>query len=114
MPIQQAIPILAYLDKDKSLEFYRLLGFQCHGDWPGYIICRRDRVEIHLWVCDDPSIPKNTGCYLRVDDIDALYRECKMLDCVHPNGSLEVKPWGMKQFSILDNNGNILHFGEQI
>jgi hypothetical protein len=31
---------------------------------------------------------------------------------VHPNGKLENKPWGIRQFSILDNSGNILHFGE--
>lgn len=111
MPILQAIPILAYLDKEDTLNFYRSLGFTCHGDWDGYIICRRDEIEIHLWKCDDPGIPKNSGCYLRVSGIDLLYAEFQPLNCIHPHGKMENKPWGMRQFSILDNSGNIIHFG---
>jgi len=111
MPILKAIPILAYLYKDETLRFYRSLGFACHGDWEGYIICSRDDIEIHLWRCDDPMIPRNTGCYLRVSGIDLLYAEFQLLNCVHPNGQLEDKPWGMRQFSILDNSGNIIHIG---
>lgn len=114
MPILQAIPILAYLNKEETLQFYQALGFVTHGDWEGYIICTREEVEIHLWKCNDPVIPRNTGCYLRVSGIDLLYAEFKLLDCVHPNGKLEDKAWGMRQFSILDNSGNILHFGTPI
>jgi hypothetical protein len=33
---------------------------------------------------------------------------------VHPNGDLQIRPWKTKEFSILDNNGNIIHFGEDI
>lgn len=33
---------------------------------------------------------------------------------IHPNGSLETKPWGMKEFSLLDPNGTLLTFGEKI
>jgi hypothetical protein len=44
----------------------------------------------------------------------ALYEQCIELGCVHPNGELELKHWGMRQFSILDNNGNILHFGTPV
>ena len=111
MSLNKAIPILAYLDKDGTLDFYRSLGFLSHGDWEGYLIFSRDNIEIHLWKCDDPSIPKNTGCYIRVTDVDGLYEDFKSLNCIHPHGQLELKPWGMRQFSILDNSGNILHFG---
>jgi hypothetical protein len=114
MPILQAIPILAYLDKEETLQFYRSLGFACHGDWEDYIITTRDEIEVHLWRCDDPGIPRNTGCYLRVSGVETLYAECRLLDCVHPHGTIEDKPWGMRQFSILDNSGNILHFGTPI
>jgi hypothetical protein len=43
-----------------------------------------------------------------------LYNELEPLGVVHPNGKLQEMPWKMKQFSILDNNGNIIHFGEEI
>jgi hypothetical protein len=114
MHLLQAIPILAFLEKETTRSFYQSLGFTCHGDWEGYLIFARDAVEIHLWQCDDASIPRNTGCYVRVSDIMALYEQCIELGCVHPNGELELKHWGMRQFSILDNNGNILHFGTPV
>jgi hypothetical protein len=33
---------------------------------------------------------------------------------IHPNGSLEIKPWKQKEFSILDSDYNLLTFGEAI
>ena len=114
MPLEKAIPILAFLDLKASAEFYRALGFECNDKWGNYLICNRDNIEIHLWQCDDPEIPKQTGCYVRVSGVKELYEECQSLDIVHPNGKLEDKPWGIRQFSILDNSGNIIHFGEYL
>jgi hypothetical protein len=45
-----------------------------------------------------------------VNEIDTLYKAFHDLQIIHPNGSLESKPWGMRQFSILDNSGNIISF----
>jgi catechol 2,3-dioxygenase-like lactoylglutathione lyase family enzyme len=114
MPLEKAIPILAFLDLKESVDFYRALGFTADDKWGNYLICSRDHIEIHLWKCDDPEIPKQTGCYVRVTDVQAVYEECQKLGVVHPNGPLENKPWGIRQFSILDNSGNIIHFGEYI
>lgn len=114
MSILAAVPILAFLYKDETVSFYRLLGFEVNDVWEDYLITCRDGVDIHLWKCQDPEIPKNTGCYVRVSDIEALYQECKMLNVIHPNGDLEDKPWGMRQFSVLDNSGNLLHFGQEL
>ena len=114
MPLETAIPILAYLDKKETVSFYASLGFQCNAIWDGYIMCDRDKISIHLWKCDDPGIPKNTGCYVRVSEIDKLYAEFSALNIIHPNGPLETKPWGMRQFSILDNSGNIINFGQNV
>ncbi len=113
MPLLTATPILAFLDTDETVAFYSKFGFDCNASWKGYIMCERDSISIHLWQCDDPSIPKNTGCYVYVNEIEALYKECEDLNIVHPNGKLEQKPWGLKQFSILDNSGNIIHFGQR-
>ena len=33
---------------------------------------------------------------------------------IHPNGSLEIKPWGQKEFSVLDPDNNLLTFGESL
>jgi hypothetical protein len=112
MPLLTATPILAFLDTEETVSFYTNFGFTCNASWKGYIMCERDSISIHLWQCDDPSIPKNTGCYVYVNEIEGLYEECEELNIVHPNGRLEQKPWGLKQFSILDNSGNIIHFGQ--
>ena len=112
MPLQSAIPILAFLDLNESISFYRKIGFNCNDKWKEYLMCSRDNIEIHLWKCNDENIPKNTGCYVRVNEIEILYAEFSALNIIHPHGKLEEKPWGLKQFSILDNSGNIIHFGE--
>lgn len=112
MALTSAIPILAFLDLKETLAFYTKLGFECNGSWEHYIICSKDDIEIHLWLTTDESVPKNTGCYIRVNEIDALFQQYASLNIIHPHGSLEDKPWGMRQFSILDNSGNIIHFGQ--
>lgn len=115
MPLISAIPILAFLDQEETIRFYTdTLGFECNSDWEGYLMFNKDHISIHLWKCNDPAIPKNTGCYVRVQAIDELYAQYKAQGIIHPNGALELKPWGMKQFSILDNSGNIIHFGEDM
>ena len=114
MPLLKATPILAYLDRDATVAFYEKLGFESNAKWDGYLMFSRDQINIHLWCCDDESIPKNTGCYVNVDEIDTLYKECEALGIVHPNGKLQNMAWGMRQFSILDNSGNIIHFGQDI
>ena len=114
MPLLTAIPILAFLDQNKTVSFYSKLGFECNANWKGYLMCKRENISIHLWMCDDESIPKNTGYYIYVNEIEILYKECMDLGIVHPNGKLENKPWNMRQFSILDNSGNIINFGQSL
>ena len=111
--LQTAIPMLASLNEDETVNFYtEKLGFTFHSSWDGYLIFSRDGVFIHHWPCKDPEIPKATGCYINVTEVDKLYEELKVQGVVHPNGDLQDMPWGMRQFSILDNAGNIIHFGE--
>ncbi len=113
--LQSAVPILAHLNAKKTIKFYtEVLGFEFSSNWDGYLIFCRDSIDIHLWPTEDQEIPKNTGCYVRVTEVENLYNEYQLKGIIHPQGKLDVKPWQMKQFSILDNNGNIIHFGEDI
>lgn len=110
-----AVPMLASLDEEASVKFYtETLGFTFHSAWDGYLIFSRDGVFIHLWPTKDPEHPKANGCYVNVDAVDELYAELEPKGIIHPDGALQDMPWGMRQFSILDNNGNIIHFGEDI
>jgi catechol 2,3-dioxygenase-like lactoylglutathione lyase family enzyme len=111
--LNYAIPILASLNEEETIEFYtKKLGFTFHNSWDGYLIFSRDGVNIHLWPADDKKIAENTGCYVNVTGVDQLYSEYLPHGVVHPDGPLKQMDWGMKQFSVLDNNGNIIHFGE--
>jgi catechol 2,3-dioxygenase-like lactoylglutathione lyase family enzyme len=113
--LQTAVPILASLNSQETIDFYtQKLGFTFHSNWDGYLIFSRDNISIHLWPTDDGEIPKNTGCYINVTEVDKLYAAYQPQGVIHPNGPLKVMPWGMKQFSILDNNGNLIHFGERL
>ncbi|SOD19742.1 bleomycin resistance protein [Pedobacter xixiisoli] len=113
--LKAAVPILASLNADETIKFYtEKLGFTFHNNWDGYLIFSKDEIEIHLWPTTDEEVPKATGCYVRVTEVDALFALYRQHGVVHPNGLLKNMPWGMRQFSILDNNGNIIHFGEDI
>lgn len=109
-----AIPKLASLDIERSLAFFERLGFERKGSYPDYGIIQRDGVQIHFWLCDDPGVPKVTGCRITVERIDALYERYSAEGVIHPNGALAVKPWGVREFSILDVDGNLLTFQEAV
>ena len=96
-----------------GVAFYRKLGFAPTFQDEGYAVLVRDDVVLHLWPCDDRRIAENTGCYVYVADVDALYAEFQPLGIIHPNDPLQDKPHGMREFSILDPAGNLLTFGQR-
>ena len=108
--LKVGIPKLASLDIERSLAFFQRLGFERCGAYPDYGIVRRDGVELHFWLCSDAGVPKVTGCRIAVEGIDELYEEFSAQGVIHPNGTLSDKPWGVREFSILDADGNLLTF----
>ena len=94
------------------------MGFKMLGsaDYPEYLMVQKDNVEIHFFLFKDLIVTENYGqIYLRTDDIDRLYQT--ILDkkiSIHPSGQLQLKPWGQKEFSLLDPDSNLLTFGQKI
>jgi catechol 2,3-dioxygenase-like lactoylglutathione lyase family enzyme len=110
-----ACPTLASLDIMESVRFYEeKMGFRRTFADEGYAVLVRDRIAIHFWKCDNPIFPQNTSCYLDVTGIEELYEECKAQGIIHPNGALEDKPWGQREFAILDLHGNLIRLGMPI
>jgi catechol 2,3-dioxygenase-like lactoylglutathione lyase family enzyme len=109
-----AIPKLASMDMQRSVDFYARLGFTGHAVEGAYAIVRRDAVELHFWLSNDPAHAQMTGCRVNVDDVDALYAEYLPHGIVHPNDPLADKPWGLREFSIIDVDGNLLTFASRI
>ena len=75
---------------------------------------RKEGIEIHFFEFRDLDPKENYGqVYIRVSGIDAFYQELEAKHiAIHPNGPLELKPWGQKEFALLDPDNNLLTFGE--
>lgn len=109
-----AVPVLASLDIERSAEFFAVkLGFmKVHVAQGGYGIVANGPVEIHFWACTDRHIAQATSCRVQVRGIQRLYDQCKGHAIVHPKAPLQTKPWGTKEFAILDPDGNLVTFYE--
>jgi catechol 2,3-dioxygenase-like lactoylglutathione lyase family enzyme len=110
--LKTAIPKLASLNIERSVDFFEKLGFSKVASYPNYAVVRRDSVEIHFWLCNDSRIPGETGCRINVEGIDALFKDYSAKNIVHPKDPLSLKPWGLREFSIVDVDGNLVTFAE--
>ena len=102
-------------DKIATKDFYfNKLGFIELGDYGDYLMIKKDSIEIHFFEFKGLDPKENYGqVYIRTNDIENLYKSLlnKRID-IHPNGKLETKPWGQKEFSMLDPDSNLLTFGQ--
>ena len=109
-----AVPVLPAVDLEAAMRFYKgKLGFTEEFRAEGYAALSRDGVEIHLWLCEDRRIAESTSCRINVQGIDELFEECRERDIVHPNGALVTKPWGLREFTVVDTSGNSITFAEE-
>ncbi len=112
-------PKLPMRDKNVTREFYsKKLGFKEFGkvDYDGYLMMDKDRIQIHFFEFKELDPKVNYGqVYIRTDNIDEFHRSIlEKQTKIHPNGKLEMKPWGQKEFSVLDPDNNLLTFGQNI
>jgi len=112
-------PKLPMRDKAVTKDFYlNKLGFQEFGnaDYEEYLMVKMDRIQIHFFEYKALDPKSNDGqVYIRTDDIDSLYQELLNKNIsIHPAGHLQVKPWGQREFSLLDPDYNLLTFGQGI
>ena len=112
-------PKLPMRDKNITREFYaKKLGFKEFGsaDYDGYLMMEKDQIQIHFFEFKELDPKENYGqVYIRTNEIDGFYKS--LLDNkteIHPNGKLQTKPWGQKEFAILDPDSNLLTFGESM
>ena len=117
-----AVPILPAVDLDATLAFYERLGFENAGAPPSqwdYLIIRRGSVQLHFYA--DPELDPLTtafSCYLYTDDADALYGAWKEIGIpADPatgsrlQGPPEKRDYGMREFALVDPNGNLVRVG---
>ncbi len=112
-------PKLPMRDKKVTHDFYsNQLGFGEFGsaDFDSYLMMEKDQIQIHFFEFKELDPKENYGqVYIRTDNIDEFHK--LLVDkrtSIHPNGQLEIKPWGQKEFSVLDPDNNLLTFGQSI
>ncbi len=112
-------PKIPMRDKTITRDYYiHKLKFRDIGnqDYDGYLMLQKDNIEIHFFEFKDLDPAENYGqVYIRTDNIEGFYQE--MLDNnvqIHTNSPLQVKPWGQKEFSLLDPDNNLLTFGQSV
>ena len=115
--ISAIIPKLPFINKDETLQYYSKLNFKLLSDFGNYLILKNENCEIHFFEFKNlqPS-ESDFMIYLRIENgIDGFYENLIRNKIeIHPNGKLETKPWKQKESSLIDPNGTLLTFGENV
>jgi catechol 2,3-dioxygenase-like lactoylglutathione lyase family enzyme len=121
-------PILWTKDLEETISFYEsVLGFKANSNFPNFVSLTREHVELMFVLpedepeeCKDPNgkgefFPKPvlTGSiFIVTDQVDKLWESVK--DKATIKTSIDNRAYLMRDFSILDNNGYELVFGQDI
>ena len=120
-PSDLAIPTLPCRSVSATVEFYRRLGFEggAHESDSRYAVLRRGSIELHFFTHKElEPAESSAGCYIRVSDVKSIHHSFaagKLPRSGIPRmDSLEDKPWGLREFAIVDLDGNLLRIGQVI
>ena len=118
-PHDIAIPTLPSRSLKDTLAFYRRLGFDGRilGVGDSYAILQRGTVELHFFIYRDLRPAESSfGCYIRVLDVESIHQAFALGQLpgkgIPRMDALEDKPWGMKEFAIVDPDGNLVRIGQ--
>jgi len=103
------VPELPVADVERAQQHYRdALGFEIGWLYPGKEIgaVSRDKTTIFFRKRESPFEPSINWMF--APDIEASYQELQSLgaNIVDP---LETKPWGIRQFTVQDLDGNLFY-----
>ena len=97
-----AVPVLPTTNMSQATRFYGQLGFQVLHQEAEYAIVKRDGVELHVWLCQDPALAENSSCRIQVAGIEALYQEYQIKGLLASNAAVRHTHWGTKEFVVFD------------
>ena len=106
-------PRLPVSDIDEALAFYcDQLGFQIGWKWGNPVthasVCR-DSISLDL-IASPVGHRGPAMVYIQLSGVDVYFAELKARNV--ESGELADRPYGMRDFEIIDSNGNRLAFGE--
>ena len=117
----QTIPILPSRSIAATVDFYQRLGFKggAHDHDKDYAILTKGSIELHFF--KHPTlVPEDSyaGCYVRVVNVERIYQDFLASQLPQTGiprvDQLENKPWGLREFAVLDLDGNLLRIGQII
>jgi uncharacterized glyoxalase superfamily protein PhnB len=108
-------PVLAVDDLARDLSYYvEQLGFTVAWKWGEPAVragVARDGLELQL-VSDQRFAPAcSSRVYFSVRGVDAYYAQC-LAGGATIELPLDDRPFGMRDFRVVDRSGNVLGFGE--
>lgn len=108
--IAQPVPELPVADVERAQQHYRdALGFEITWLYPDKTIGAVSRGEVGIFFRKRTPPFEPAVHWVFANDIDASYQELESsgANIVEP---LERKPWGLRQFTVQDLDGNIFYF----
>ena len=115
-----AIPTLPSRSLSDTVAFYAQLGFEggIHA-FGNYAIVRRGTIELHFFLHQDLNPGESSaGCYIRVLDVANIHQAFALAQLpdrgIPRMDVLESKPWGLREFAIVDPDGNLLRIGQVV
>jgi uncharacterized glyoxalase superfamily protein PhnB len=108
--ISQPVPELPVADVERAQQHYRdALGFEIGWLYPDKQIGAVSRGNVVIFFRRRNAPFEPAVHWVFAEDLDASYRELKSsgANIVEP---LEEKPWGLRQFTVADVDGNRFYF----
>ena len=108
--IGHPVPELPVIDVERAQQHYRdALGFEIGWLYPAKEIGAVSRGEVAIFFRKRTPPLEPAVHWVFAEDIDSTYKELKSrsANIVEP---LETKPWGLRQFTVEDLDGNRFYF----
>ena len=108
--IGHPVPELPVVDVERAQQHYRdALGFEIVWLYPDKQLGAVSRGNAAIFLRKKRQTFEPAVLWVFAEDIDASYQEFKALgaNIVDP---LETKPWGLRQFTVKDLDGNVFYF----
>lgn len=112
--MNKLIPILRTKNLEETISFYEnVLGFRGKSNFPNFVSLSKGDAEIMFIAPQEESFqkPELTGSlYIWMENLDEFWETIK--DKVQVTTAIDNRQYNARDFSILDNNGYELAFGE--
>lgn len=110
LSIGQPVPELPVADVERAQQHYRdALGFEIGWLYPGKDIGAVSRGDVVIFFRRRQPPFEPAVHWVFAEDIEASYRELQSSGAKIAE-PLETKPWGLRQFTVTDVDGNRFYF----